>query len=53
MTSLIYKCRNCAKETKQFVRIVTDNLPPNVHVLECSICSFTSIGLAVIESESV
>jgi hypothetical protein len=49
MKSLIYKCRKCNAETKQFIRIVTDNLPPHVHVLECSICSSASIGLANLE----
>ena len=39
MEKLPYHCRKCGKVTLQMIRVVTDNLPPNVHVLECCVCS--------------
>ena len=40
-----YECRKCKKVTNQRERIVTDNLPPNVKVLECSVCGGMSVCL--------
>lgn len=45
MESLYYECRLCKKKTLQFVRIVTDNLPPSVKVLQCSICSVMGVAM--------
>jgi hypothetical protein len=35
----------CKKETLQNIRIVTDQLPPNVKVLECTVCSVMGVAL--------
>ena len=40
-----YECRSCKKVTNQIERIVVNNLPPNVKVLECSTCSKLSVCL--------
>lgn len=48
MSELIrFECRSCKKVTKQLERIVTDNLPPNVKVLQCTVCSKMSVCLLV------
>ena len=39
------KCRLCDKVTDHIERIVTDNLPPNVKVLECSVCGIMGVCL--------
>ena len=45
MEQLSFECRKCKRKTLQFVRIVTDNLPPNVKVLECTVCSIMGVAL--------
>jgi hypothetical protein len=45
MEQLSYECRKCKRKTLQLVRIVTDNLPPNVKVLECTVCSIMGVAL--------
>ena len=45
--SIRFECRNCKKITEQIERIVTNNLPPNVKVLQCTICSKMSVCLLV------
>lgn len=40
-----FACRMCQKVTNQLERIVTDNLPPNVKVLQCTVCSTMSVCL--------
>ena len=45
MVEITHKCRKCAKATKHLIRIVTDNLPPNVKVLECCKCGVMGIAL--------
>ena len=42
-----FECRNCKKVTDQIERIVADNLPPNVKVLQCKVCSKMSVCLLV------
>ena len=42
-----FECRSCKKVTDQIERIVADNLPPNVKVLQCKICSKMSVCLLV------
>ena len=42
-----FECRSCKKVTNQIERIVADNLPPNVKVLQCKICSKMSVCLLV------
>ena len=38
----------CKKITKHQERIVTNNLPPNVAVLECTVCSV--LGVVMLET---
>ena len=45
MEQLSYECRKCGRKTLQLVRIVTDNLPANVKVLECTVCSIMGVAL--------
>jgi len=45
MEQLRFNCRVCNKETKQLIRIITDNLPPNVKTIQCSICSTMTVAL--------
>ena len=48
MSELIrFECRSCKKITAQIERIVTNNLPPNVKVLQCTVCSKMSVCLLV------
>jgi hypothetical protein len=47
MQQVQYECRLCKKVTKQLIRVVTDRLPPNVHVLQCTVCS--AMGVAMVE----
>ena len=42
---LRFECRICKKITNQIERIVTDNLPPNVKVLECLRCGVLGVCL--------
>jgi hypothetical protein len=39
------KCRICKKITRQIERIVTDKLPPNVKVMECTVCGVMGVVL--------
>ena len=47
MRKVNHYCRSklCRKVTIQLVRVVTDQLPQGVEVLECSYCSNASIAL--------
>jgi hypothetical protein len=45
MEQLQFECRACKKVTTQLVRIITDNLPDHVKVLECTICSKMGVAL--------
>ena len=47
MRKVEHYCRSksCRKVTIQLVRIVTDQLPYGVEVIECSYCSNASIAL--------
>lgn len=45
--SIRFECRSCKKITAQIERIVTDNLPPNVKVLQCTVCNKMSVCLLV------
>ena len=47
MDKIRFQCRHCAKVTDQLERIVSDNLPANVKVLQCITCSFMSVCLMV------
>ena len=40
-----FECRKCKKITNQIERIVTDTLPPNVKVLECTTCGVMGVCL--------
>ena len=46
-----FECRKCKKVTNQLERIVTDNLPPNVKVLECRVCGV--MGVCLLEATDV
>jgi hypothetical protein len=50
MSTLPYNCRSCQRVTIQRPRIVTDLLPPHVHVLECTGCGKLTIALVDIET---
>ena len=45
MEQLQFECRVCKKVTNQLIRIITDNLPEHVKVLECTICSTMGVAL--------
>ena len=45
MEKIKYECRTCKKITDQLERIVTDNLPPHVKVLECTVCGIMGVCL--------
>ena len=45
---LRFECRKCGKVTDQLERIVTDNLPPTVKVLQCSVCG--AMGVCLLEA---
>ena len=40
-----YICRKCQKVTEQIERIITDNLPDHVKVLQCTRCGVMGICL--------
>jgi len=46
-----FECRNCKKVTDQIERIVADNLPPNVKVLQCTQCGV--MGVCLLEGSDV
>ena len=50
MSTLPYNCRSCQRVTIQRPRIVTDLLPPHVHVLECTGCGKLTIALVDIDA---
>jgi hypothetical protein len=50
MEQLQFECRACKKITTQLVRIITDNLPDHVKVLECTVCS--KMGVALVNDAS-
>ena len=45
MEQLRFKCRVCKKETEQLVRVITDNLPPNVKTIQCRVCSTMTVAM--------
>lgn len=40
-----FECRLCKRVTNQVERIITDNLPANVKVLECTRCGVMGVCL--------
>ena len=40
-----YECRKCKKITEQIERIITDNLPDHVKVLQCTRCGVMGVCL--------
>jgi len=40
-----YECRLCKKKTNQVERIITDNLPEHVKVLQCTVCGVMGVCL--------
>jgi len=51
MSEINFECRKCKKVTKQLERVVTDNLPPHVKVLECTVCGV--MGVCAIKTKLV
>lgn len=49
METIKWKCRRCKKVTNQSILKITDNLPPNVEVLQCNKCEV--IGVEIIGSD--
>ena len=49
---ILNPCRICDKKTKHFIRVVSDLLPPNIHVLECGQCGVMGISLVDINSDT-
>jgi hypothetical protein len=47
---LRYECRIEKKLTVQTIRIVTDNLPPYVHVIQCNSCGV--MGVAKVDPDT-
>jgi hypothetical protein len=47
MELIRFECRKCKKLTNQIDRIVSDNLPPNVKTLQCTLCGCMSVCLVV------
>jgi len=47
MDQLRYECRLCKRKTTQLIRIVSDTLPDNVKVLQCTSCGV--MGVAMLE----
>ena len=45
-----YECRKCKKITEQIERIVVDNLPDHVKVLQCTKCGV--MGVCLLENAS-
>jgi len=45
MEQMQFECRVCKKTTTQLVRIITDNLPDHVKVLQCVTCSTMGVAL--------
>lgn len=45
MDQVRFECRKCKKITAQIERIVTNNLPPNVKVLQCTSCGVMGVCL--------
>ena len=46
-------CRVEKKSTEHKIVTVTDNLPPNVHCVECMSCGVLSISLFQVQDASV
>ena len=42
------ECRRCKKITLQIERVVTDNLPASVKVMQCTVCGI--MGVCLIEA---
>ncbi len=42
------QCKRCKKVTLQIERIVTDNLPSGVKVMQCTVCGI--MGVCLIEA---
>jgi uncharacterized Zn finger protein len=47
--SIEFECRKCKKVTKQIERIITDNLPEHVKVLQCTRCG--TMGVCLLEAQ--
>lgn len=43
MQTLRFNCRPCKKVTDQIEQMVTDNLPANVKVLQCTVCGIMGV----------
>ena len=50
MASLKHRCRICKAVMEHMIVKVTDNLPPNVEVLECMGCGVLGVELLQVEA---
>jgi hypothetical protein len=48
--SVQFECRRCKKITEQIERIITDNLPDHVKVLQCTRCG--NMGVCLLEAQA-
>ena len=46
-----FECRKCKKVTDQLERIVTDNLPEHVKVLQCTRCG--AMGVCLMDNQTI
>lgn len=51
MATASIKCRVCKEIQKHKVVTITDNLPPDVHVLECLGCGVLSVAQVQIDAD--
>jgi hypothetical protein len=51
MATASTKCRVCKKTQKHKIVTITDNLPPDVHVLECMGCGVLGVMRIDVEPE--
>lgn len=47
----VMECRICKKKTRHIIRVVTDQMPPDTHVVECQGCGVNGIALIKLSTE--
>jgi MinD superfamily P-loop ATPase len=53
MASLKHRCRICKAVMEHMIVKVTDNLPPNVEVLECMGCGVLGVELLEVDESAL
>jgi hypothetical protein len=51
MATALTNCRVCKKTQKHKIVVITDTLPPDVHVLECMGCGVLGVSKLQVEPE--